>query len=265
MKAPLRAVFLVACFTASANPVVRAQEVPERVVSLAPSLTAMVVALGAQEKLAGVTPFCDAPDAIPRVSGGMQPDPEAVLGLAPELVLSTSMTPETTRRQMADLGLRVEVIDTGSLSSIAAAMSRLAEIFGLPGPTLTQPRHRDSRGTALLLFGAETSFSAGRGTHAHEILEAAGLRNIASESAGPWPQLGEEFILENDPDVVVVADYGNGSRGEALAMLRAHPVRSHLRAVRDGKVVVVPAKILTVPGPDALGAAAKLQAEVEKL
>ncbi len=247
---------------------VLADQAPTRVVSLAPNLTAMVAAFGATERLAGVTPFCDAPDAIPRVSGGMQPDPEALLALAPDLVLCTSMTPETTRRQMTNLGLRVEIIDTGSLSSIAMAMLRLSAILGLPTPDLPglpKPHKQDPRKTAMLLFGAETAFSAGRGTHAHEILEAAGLRNIASEASGPWPQLGEEFILENDPDVIVIADYDNGNQDGALAVLRAHPVRSHLRAVRDGKVVVFPAELLTVPGPGALGAAAKLQAEVRKL
>ena len=264
MQKSLRAAVFAVSLAAAAAPVL-AGTPPARVVSLAPNLTAMVLALGAQDRLTGVTPFCDTPDSIPRVTGGMQPDPEAVLSLGPDLVLCTAMTPETTRRRMADLGLRVEVIDAASLASIGAAMSRLAAIFGLPEPNLPETRLPQLKGSALLLFGADTAFSAGRGTHAHEILEATGLRNIASETAGPWPQLGEEFILEEDPDVIVVADYGGANREEALGVLRAHPLRRHLRAVRDGKIVVFPAKILTVPGPEALGAAAKLQAEVEKL
>lgn len=244
---------------------VMASEPPARVVSLAPNLTAMIMAMGAQGSLVAVTPFCEAPDGIPRVSGGMQPDPEAVLGLAPDLVLCTSITPETTRRQLARLGIRVEVIDATSLASITTAMSRLATLLGQPEPRLPQTRRPDKQASALLLFGAETGYSAGTGTHAHEILEAAGLRNLAAEVSGPWPQLSEEFILAKDPDVVVIADYGAAEPEDALAALRAHPLRRHLRAVRNGAVVVFPAKVLTVPGPDALEAPEKLQAEVEKL
>ncbi|MEY3481643.1 MAG: Vitamin B12-binding protein, partial [Verrucomicrobiota bacterium] len=106
-------------------------------------------------------------------------------------------------------------------------------------------------------------YSAGCGSHAHEILEAAGLRNIATEASGPWPQLGEEFLLEKDPDVLIIADYGGTRREEIVAKLRAHPVRKHLRAVRDGKVIVFPAAAFTVPGPDALAAAPKLRAAVD--
>lgn len=238
---------------------------PARVVSLAPNLTAMVTALGAQGSLAAVTPFCEAPDGIPRISGGMQPDPEAVLGLAPDLVLCTSITPEATRQQLVRLGIRLEVIDATSLPSISAAMSRLAALLGQPEPRVPRTQSPNKRASALLLFGAETGYSAGTGTHAHEILGAAGLSNLAAKVSGPWPQLSEEFILEKDPDVVVIADYGAARRDNALAALRAHPLRRHLRAVRNGAVVVFPAKVLTVPGPDALEAPEKLQAEVEKL
>jgi iron complex transport system substrate-binding protein len=115
------------------------------------------------------------------------------------------------------------------------------------------------------LFGADTGYSAGCGTHAHEILEAAGLHNIAAEAGGPWPQLGEEFLLAADPEVIVVADYGQADRESVLQTLRAHPVRKHLAAVRGGRVLVFPAAAFSIPGPAALQAGATLRAEVDKL
>ncbi|MFM8458129.1 MAG: ABC transporter substrate-binding protein, partial [Chthoniobacterales bacterium] len=117
--------------------------------------------------------------------------------------------------------------------------------------------------SVALLFGAETGYSAGCGSHAHEILEAAGLRNIAVEASGAWPQLGEEFLLEKDPEVLIIADYSGENREDVLAKLRAHPVRRHLRAVREGNVVVFPAGVFSVPGPDALAAAPKLRVAME--
>lgn len=237
---------------------------PERVVSLAPSITQMVRRSGAGDRLVAVTAFCDAPRNIARVAGGIQADPESVLAFAPDLVLCTGMTPAGTRHQLADLGLRVEVIDTPTLESIRTAAERVAGLLGVSAAPMGENAPRPRGGpSAALLFGADTGYSAGCGSHAHEILEAAGLRNIAAEAAGPWPQLGDEFLLEKDPEVLVIADYGKSKREDILAALRAHPVRKHLRAVQNGKVVVFPAAALTVPGPDALAAAPKLRAAVD--
>ena len=238
---------------------------PQQVISLAPSLTQMIRELGAEDRLVAVTPWCEAPANIPPVAGGIQPEVEAVLGLAPDLVLATSMTPATTRNQLSQLGLRVEVIDATSLEEIQGGLARLADILETkPPPPLFKKSVRTEL-SAALLFGAETGYSAGCGTHAHEILEAAGLRNIAAEAGGPWPQLGEEFLLAKDPQVIIVAEYGNTDRATVLQTLRADPVRRHLAAVRNGRIIVFPAQAFSVPGPAALEAAETLRAALENL
>lgn len=238
---------------------------PARVVSLAPNLTDMVIHLGAGTSLAAVTPFCAAPESVPRVPGGMQPEAETVLALGPDLVLASSITPAPTLRQLRVLGIRTEVFETGSLGQIRGAEAKLAGLLGLPAPAGVAPADRPAAKSAVLLFGADTGYSAGCGTHAHEILAEAGLRNIAAQASGPWPQLGEEFLLASDPDVIIVADYGGAEKDALLALLRAHPVRGRLTAVRAGRVVVFPARAFSIPGPGALEAGQKLRAEVEKL
>jgi len=238
---------------------------PERIVSLAPNLTQMVVALGGGRSLAAVTPFCEAPADIARLPGGIQPETEAVLGLGPDLVLATSMTPAATREQLARLGVRVEVLDADSLDGIRGAQKKLAGLLEVTAPVLPEASKPAPGKSVALLFGADTGYSAGCGTHAHEILEAAGLRNIAADAGGPWPQLGEEFLLAADPEVIVVADYGGTKREDVLRILQGHPVRRHLAAVRSGRIVVFPAPVFSVPGPAALEAGKKLRAEVEKL
>jgi iron complex transport system substrate-binding protein len=239
---------------------------PTRVVSLAPNLTAMITELGSAESLVAVTPFCAAPQNVRRVPGGMLPEAEAVLALEADLVLATSITPASTLRQLRDLGIRTEVFETGSLEQIRQAMEKLAGIFEVAPPPPTTggvPVAKSKR--AALLFGAETGYSAGCGTHAHEIIESAGLRNIAAEVSGPWPQLSEEFLLAADPEIIIVADYGDAKKAELLEFLRAHPLRKHLAAVQDGRVIVFPAQAFSIPGPAALEAGNKLRAEVEKL
>jgi iron complex transport system substrate-binding protein len=238
---------------------------PARIVSLAPNLTQMVLALGGGGSLAAVTPFCQAPADVARLAGGIQPEAETVLGLGTDLVLATSMTPTATRGQLARLGVRVEVLDADSLDGIRRAQQKLAGLLGVAAPVLPVATKPVTGKSAALLFGADTGYSAGCGTHAHEILEAAGLRNIAADAGGPWPQLGEEFLLAADPEVIVIADYGGKDRETVLKILRQHPVRRHLAAVRSGRIVVFPAPVFSVPGPAALEAGESLRAEVEKL
>lgn len=242
-----------------------AQEPPHRVVSLAPSITEMLSHLGAGDRLVAVTPFCQAPPSIARLPGGIQPESEAVLGLDPDLVLATSMTPAATREQLRRMGIRVEMIEADSLAEIEAEMEKVAALVGVAEPRRESVQSPSASRSVALLFGAETGYSAGCGTHAHDILQAAGLRNIAADSGGPWPQLGEEFLLAANPDLIIVADYGSADREEVLRVLRAHPVRRHLSAVRAERVVVFPAAAFSVPGPAALEAPAKLRAEIEKL
>jgi iron complex transport system substrate-binding protein len=238
---------------------------PARVVSLAPNLTQIVLSLGRGEQLTAVTPFCEAPADITRLPGGIQPEAESVLGLEPDLVLATSMTPSATREQLVRMGVRVEVIDAPSLDGIREAVTKIATLLGAPQPSIPAPAAVTQQKSVALLFGADTGYSAGCGTHAHEILEAAGLRNIAADAGGPWPQLGEEFLLAADPDVIIVADYANADRESVINILRRHPVRQHLTAVRTGRVIVFPAPAFSVPGPEALQAGDSLRAEVAKL
>lgn len=247
-----------AAYTAQSAP-------PARIVSLAPNLTAMVIELGAGKSLAAVTPFCTAPENIPRVRGGMQPEAETVLALEPDLVLASTITPAHTLRQFRDLGIRTEVVAAGSLDEIRAAMDKLAALCEVAPRQMPPPNHERPSKSAALLFGADTGYSAGCGTHAHEILESAGLRNIAAEASGPWPQLSEEFVLAADPEIIIVADYGDSKKEQLLEFLRGHPLRKHLAAVRAGRVVVFPAQAFSIPGPAALEAIEQLRAEVERL
>lgn len=241
---------------------VSAGEAPQRVVSLAPNLTEMVMALGAGERLVGVTPFCTAPVKVTRVAGGIQAEVEAILALAPDLVLTTPLTSATARQQMRDLGIRVEVVDIHSLEDIRSAMLRLAMILGVSQPSFPPPVVYPPLGTAVLLFGAEENYSAGKGTHADEILRQAGFSNVAANVGAPWPVLSEEFLLSCDPDWILVADYGNTTLEKVLTTLRGHRLRCHWRAVREGRVMTIPASVFSVPGPAALKAVPLLRAAI---
>ncbi len=249
---------LVAVLLMVAGPELIAAPTPQRIASLAPNLTAMVQALGAGDRLVAVTPYCEASSGLRRLRGGMQPDPEELLETAPDLVLASGLTPPSTVATLRRLGLQVEVVSPTSLTGIDQAMQSLAGLLGVKPPRAEVPPPAPTvRRSAVVLFGAETTFTAARGSHAHEILQAAGLSNLAAEAGTPWPQVGEEWLLAADPEVLVVAEYG--ALEGVGDFLRRHRLRRHLRAVREGRVVVIPAPLMTVPGPGALQAASMLR------
>ena len=240
----------------------QAADPPARVVSLAPNLTQMLLSLGAEDRLVAVTPFCEAPSTIARLPGASTEAKPLLAGTGPRAGHAADTS--VIRAQLKDLGFRVEIVDATSLEASLLDL-RLAEILGIAPPVNPAPTAAQTGSTAVLLFGANTGYSAARGTHAHEILEAAGLRNIAADTAGPWPQLGEEVLLAADPDYIIVADYGAATAQDVLASLRSQPVRRHLAAVRGGRVIVFPAEAFSVPGPEALQAAEKLRAAIHGL
>lgn len=260
MRHRLAIALFAACMSCGSG--VSASEPPRRIASLAPNLTEIVIMLGATERLVGVTPFCTAPAEITRIPGGLQPEAEVVFSLHPDLVLASPLTPAATRRRMEDLGMRVEVADMRSLEDIRTAIMRIASLLNVKKPSLPHPDAQSKIGSAVLLFGADTGYSAGPHTHANEIIEEAGLRNIADGASGPWPTLSEEFLLWVDPDWILVADHGNAEPEKVLAALRAHPVRRHLHAVKEGRVITVPAAIFSIPGPAALKAATLVREKI---
>src|SRR5438067_10525425 len=106
-----------------------------RVVTLAPSLSEIVLALGAGDRLVGVTRFDDDPRAakLPRVGGYNDPEPETVLGLHPDLVLAQP-APENRGpvETLARIGIPVEAFALGNLAEVENAMEQIGALLGVP-------------------------------------------------------------------------------------------------------------------------------------
>jgi len=229
---------------------------PRRVVSLAPSLTDVVVALGEAARLAGVTRYDDAPEVkgLPRVGGFLDPSPEAVLALRPDLVLwlaDGGAFPAV--RRIAALGvpvLALPVVDVpdvlacarlvGAALGNAAAGERLAR-------SLEEAIERTSRRAAalprvrvLMVVGREPLVVAGPGSYPDALLRIAGGANVA-EGNRPWPIYPLEKAVAANPDLVL--DAAANEPAEGMARLAAIP------AVRAGRVARLPNDDALRPGP----------------
>jgi iron complex transport system substrate-binding protein len=238
-------------------------ERPQRIVSLAPSLTETLYALGAGDRLVGVTSYCDYPaDALnkPKIGDMLNPNLERVTALHPDLVL---ITKEGNRRDtlntLEHLNIPTFAVETERLEDIsrmfrdvgravgeAAAGAKLAD-------TLDQRVTRVQRAVAgrpvrrvLMVIWLQPMVSVGRGTFLNDLLERAGARSIADTDSQPWPKLSVEEIVRSDPEYIIVTRSPGFSPGrDELLKL---PGWKELTAVKQDRIVSLPDTVQR-PGP----------------
>lgn len=195
---------------------------PQRIVSLSPSLTEMLFAIGCDStRIVGVTTFCDYPPAamrIARVGGIVDASLEAILLLRPDLVLATRGNPLELIESLTKLGIPVYAMeDRGDLARVFTNIRRLGEVTGrtdeagaLAGALLAR-LDAVNRATATLApqqrprvyFGelGDALWTAGPGSHVDGVIAAAGGTNVAADAPDAWCPLALEAVLARDPEV----------------------------------------------------------------
>ncbi len=260
--------FLALWLAASAGRMEGTEAVPpRRVVSLAPSVTETVVALGKIDRLIACTAHC------PVVKEGrhvfpdlVQPGIERLVALRPDLVLASELTPLSVTRQMEIVGLRVVRLAVPGIAGVLEQTEEIGNLLGVPeegrrvaeglgkriDAVAARVRDRPLPRT-VIFYGHETAFCAGRGSFAGELLERAGGRNVAENAGSAWPGVGREQLLAWNPEVIVVAvsdDPADLDRAErVLEGWWGDPLWSRLEAVRQGRIALVTGSLLLVPGP----------------
>jgi iron complex transport system substrate-binding protein len=234
-----------------------------RVVSLSPSTTEALAAIGARGALVGRSRYCNFPAdvvALPEVGGYVDPNYEAILALAPDLVtgargpagpgLSTRLNargvdtyfPVTESFEGIDEMVRGLGSRTGHAPEAEAVVARLhAEQAAVTAAVATRPKVR-----VLLLFGISPIVAAGPGSFPDEMLRRAGASNVVGDG-GPYPTLGLEHVLALDPDVVLDATWGEADAIERLSA--TSPGWRELRAVKAGRVTHLRDEAVMRPGP----------------
>ena len=249
-----------------------------RIVSLAPSHTELLFALGAGGSVVGATRFCDRPPealALPRVGDAKSVSLEAVAALEPDLVVVNA---EATAEALAPLRGRVRVlaVPTDTLPQLLDAVGVLGEAAGRAEraktlraemeAALEAARARASgrtRSRVLLVVQREPFVVAGGGSYVDALLRALGHENAAGDLGLPWPSLSAEAVLALAPDAVVDAALGPAGRAGEGAAVRAYWARfPMLPAVRDGRVRPLADEAALRPGPDVAGALRALEESV---
>jgi iron complex transport system substrate-binding protein len=242
-----------------------------RVISLIPSATEVLVAVGAGDRLVGRTDFDHGPavDALPSVGGGMNPSIEAVVALRPDLVLGwETKGDQSTRRRLEELGVPVFAVEADDTTDVFRTVDNLGRLTGRAraADSLAAGLRRElaevaasvvgrPRPTVFFLVWNDPPMTAGPQTFISQVLGVAGGRNVFADVAGEWPNVALEEIVRRQPDFLVLPQ---GEKGGAhdVDQLRGSPGWRELRAMREGRVVTIDAEMMNRPGPR-LGEAAR--------
>lgn len=236
---------------------------PDRIVSLSPTATEMLFAIGAGRQVVAVDDRSTYPSRAPMTDlSGYQPNTEAIAGYRPDLVVIDPFA-SATGDALTGLGIDVEEVPAAEqLSDTYAQIRRLGQVTGHAGRArrLVASMRRaisklvarvPDRDEAPMVYYEldDTLYSADSTTFIGRLLERAGLENIADDAGGgsAYPQLSAEYIVDADPAVIFLADAK--CCGETPETVAARPGFGEVAAVRDGNVVALDDDVASRWGP----------------
>src|SRR5258707_7396180 len=234
---------------------VRVPQPVNRIVSLAPSLTETVYALGLQDRLVGDTVYCDyPPDAQKKtkVGGGINPSLEQIAALHPDIVLVTKgFNRLETVHALDNLGISSYATDPHTVNDIIASSKKLADLLGVPeagaslaaemGHQLTNLQQRLASSPAkhvLFVVWHQPLISVGQHTFIADALRLAGAVSIV-DSEQDWPHVSLEEVARLQPDFLVFASTHSDTAPATVEMLAPLPGWNIVDAVNNHHIAVI--------------------------
>ncbi|MDP2680486.1 MAG: helical backbone metal receptor [Rhodoferax sp.] len=231
---------------------------PQRIVSLLPSLTEMVCALGQCDRLVGVDRYSNHPDHVkqlPLVGGGLDPNIEAIVALKPDLVLMATSAQAGARLQA--LGLKVMSLEPKTHADVKRVLESMGQVLavgdakrvwqgieaGMQAATLSLPAQVKT--TRVYFEVNRAPYAAGEVSFIGETLTRLGVKNIVPSNMGPFPLINPEFVVRANPDVIMVGNVN-------FAGMAGRPGWASLRAIVNQQVCVftpTQSDMLVRPGP----------------
>jgi len=258
---------------------------PERVVSLAPSNTEMLFAVGAGDYVVGVTDFCNYPynfaawieaGNMTSIGNYYGPSVEPIVALEPDLVLASSGSLEAAEN-LRSLGYNVLVLEARTIDGVLQDILVVGRATGNAfeaGVLVSEIRTRiDTVANQAMLATStpkvyhevwnEPIMSVGPGTFIEELINLAGGENIFTDAITSWPTVSSEAIIEKNPDVMFFPDMymGVGNFYETIEVVKDRPGWNSITAVINDALYEINADIISRSGPrlvDALEIIAKM-------
>jgi iron complex transport system substrate-binding protein len=244
-----------------------------RIVSLVPSVTETIVALGAADRLVARTRYDLDPGLahLPSLGGGLDPSLEGIVDLEPDLVIAWNARDDRILvPRLREAGIPVYAAEIQDTTGIFGTLERIGRLLGLEARADSVAEAlRDTlaavaadvppgeRPLALYLIAEDPPRTAGPSTFIGQALAVAGADPVFPDLAGDWPTVSLEAVVERNPDIIVLPIGADLPRRDALAHRAGW---RDLPAVRAGRIVEIEADLLARPGP-ALGRAARVLRE----
>ena len=243
----------------------RTVEVPDqvhRVVSLSPSLTNTVYALGAASDLVGITDYTVYPPEAarqkPSVGNVVNPSLERIVALHPDLVLALpDFNGAESIGGLQRLGIPVFLFSTGDIANIYRTIENVGHLMGCERRAtalIAELRVREAKvraqsagketPTVLLVLSIDPLITAGKNAFFTQMIAAAGARSVTDDIQQDWLQMNVEAILPRKPDYILLMKGGPVS----LKDMQRSPGWNSLEAVKRGRVIIVDDRI-QIPAP----------------
>jgi len=238
-------------------------ETPQRVVSLAPSITESLYSLGQEEKLVAVTSYCDYPDETKdkKVIGNVvNPNIEKIFSLSPDLILSAGgINRSQTIAKLKSLGLTVVVLETcnsfddvirnfdrlGSLMGAEAAAKEITEKVGMEIRSITERLEDVPSVSVFWEVEANPLIGVGGRSFANEFIWRSGGVNIFADASVMYPRVSREEVLRRNPEVIVLVTMGNVTAKEKMYWRKFKDID----AVKDDRIYVIDGNKVCRPTP----------------
>lgn len=229
-----------------------------RVVSLAPSITENIFAVGAGDRLVGVTTYCNYPAEarlIQKVGDTLTPNLETIVALRPDIVfVSTASQIEAFKNTLEQNGIAVYVTDPRSIEDVLAGLGKLGELFGTVDRASAELNELQERlqdisknvegekpVPVFIQISKEPLFTAGKESFLTAIVERAGGRSVTADVATAYPKLSKETASAMEPEVIILS--ASDDNREPNEVFKNSP------AVKKGRVYSIDADLLSRPGP----------------
>lgn len=237
---------------------------PQRVVSLAPSVTEIIFALGQEHRLKGVTQFSDYPPqaaALPKVGSYVHPDLERIVALRPDLCIAVKDgNPKEAAQRLESLKIPVYAIDPKNIADVSETILNIGGLLNADAKAKELAQNMRSRiqhvrslvskaenkPGVFFQIGISPIVSVGTDTFIHELIGLAGGKNLAAGPV-PYPRFSREQVLALAPDVIIVTSM---TRGGMFEEIKAEWQRwPDIPAVRNNRIFIVDSNLFDRPTP----------------
>ncbi len=236
----------------------------KRIISLAPSITEILFALGLNEEIAAITKFCDYPEAAlskPRIGGFVNPDVEKIVSLKPDLIIGIrDGNRMDTVDRLNDFGFPVYLIDPKGFDGVMGTIKNIGEVVGREKESRRMIKEMvDKRENIVTLtrslskpkvffqVGDAPLITVGKGTLADDLIRLAGGRSISENESVNYPSYGIETILAKAPEIIIMTSMD--SKKDHMNLVKRWQNWKSIPAVKMNAIHVIDSNLVDRPTP----------------